>query len=518
MQKVILFGKEAREKIKIGIDKVANAVITTLGPRGRNVIISRSMTSTSGMQYYQPIVTKDGVTVSRNIMLTDYLENVGCLMIKETAEKTMFQAGDATTSTCLFVQAIVEEGIKRIDMEVNPQDLKKEIDKAVDHVVSELKKMSIPIGEGVERIRQIATVSANNDASIGDLIAQAFEKIGKDGIISIEESKNDKTEIKVIDGFQFERGWLSPYFITDPAKMVCEMTDVYILLYDKKLYQWEPLEKVLNAVIEADKSLLIICDDAEGQALAAVQANVQRKTLKGCIVRSPSFGDTKREEMEDIAVLTGGEYISDEKGISLTEATLKHCGHADKVTITRDKTVIVGSSRKKDALEELINNLRMNMTQADEPEKEKIEKRIAKLTSGVAVLYVGAATETEMKERKDRCDDAIRATKAAISEGFVAGGGTAFLRIKTESELINSILCAPIKQICINAGVDHDSKIKEVLSKGGNFGYNAKDDKIEDLVEAGIIDPVKALRCSLENAASTATMILTSETLICDVL
>jgi chaperonin GroEL len=518
MRKVIIKGKEAREKIKSGIDQVADAVITTLGPKGMNVVIGRSTTSLNGMQYYQPIVTRDGVTVTRHIMLDDYLENVGCLMIKEAAEKTMFQAGDATTTTCLFVQAIIREGMALIDDSYSPQTLKKEIEAAVDHVVGELKKMSIPVGDGVDRIRQIATVSANNDTAIGDLIAEAFAKIGKDGIISIEESKNDKTEIKVIDGFQFDKGWISPYFITDHSKMICEMTDVHILLYDKKLYQWEPMENILNAVIAADKSLLIICDDADGQALAAIQANVQRKTLKCCIVRSPNFGDLKREEMEDIAVLTGGTYISDEKGTTLAEASLKHCGRADKVTISKDKTVIVGSKRVESDLVDLINNLKMNLTQADETEKEKIEKRIAKLTSGVAVLYVGGATETEMKEKKDRCDDAVRATKAAISEGFVPGGGTAFLKIQTRSEMMNRVLQAPIKQICANAGVSSDDKIIAVLNNNGNMGYNAKTDKLEDLVESGIIDPVKVLRCSLENAASTASLILTSETLICDIL
>jgi chaperonin GroEL len=519
MRKEIIFGKDARSMIYVGVKKVSDAVCVTLGPMGRTVIINKSMTSPNGMQYFQPIVSRDGVTVARSIMLTEFIENTGCLMIREASERTMSSCGDGTSTTCLFVEAILREGLVLIESGANPQEIKKEIDIAVNYVVSELKKMAIPVGDGVDRIRQIATVSANNDSSIGNLIADAFDKIGKDGIISIEESKNEKTEIKIIDGFEFDRGWLSMYFINEQAKMTCEMNDAYILLYDKKLYQIEPLEKILFAIAKSQKPVLIICDDADGQALAIIQANVKQGSLKACIVRSPGFGDSKLEEMEDLAVLTGAEYISDEKGISLSEMTMKHLGHADKVVVSKDKTTIVGYKKKQSEFDDLVANLRMNITQSSDAEKEKIEKRIAKLSSGVAVLYVGAATETEMKERKDRCDDAVRATKAAISEGIICGGGTAFLNIHSQSSIINSVLQAPLKQICSNAGVDWGTKHSEILKRGSpNIGYNAKSDTIEDLVSAGIIDPVKVLRCSLENAASTATLILTSEALICDTL
>lgn len=526
MQKIILYGSEARQKVADGVNKVADAVITTMGPRGRSAIIARSFPSQNGMQYYQPIVSKDGVTVSRNIMLTDYMENVGCLMIKETAEKTMALAGDGTTASCLLVKEILNEGLKLIDNGENPQQLRREIEEAVQYVVSELKKMAIPLDNDSERIKQIATVSANNDPVIGQLIADAFATIGKDGILTIEESKSTKTEIKLTEGFKMESGWISPYFINDHAKGVCELNNPYILLYDKKLYQLKPLQQIMEQIMAREgSSVLIICPDADGEALSTLTFNAVNGKLKVCIIKAP-FGENKIEEMEDIALLTGGVYISDEKGYSLEGTKLSQLGRAKKVVVSKDDTIITGSAGKKEDIDETVSSIREKIAKSDdELEKEKLSKRIAKLTGSAAVLLVGAATETEMKEKVDRCDDAIKAVKSAISEGFVAGGGTAFIRIsenmpvdKKGFQLILSVLPTPLMQICKNAGVDPLERVAEVAKATGNTGYNGKTEKVEDLVKAGIIDPAKVLRCSLEHAASTATMILTSETLICDSL
>lgn len=526
MRKEILYGNDARQKIMDGIDKVANAVITTLGPKGRNVVISRSYPSSEGMKYYQPIVTKDGVTVARNIMLTDYLENVGCMMIREASEKTMQQAGDGTTTTCLFVQAIVKEGMKLLDAGANPQELKKGIDSAVHHVVSELKKIAIPVDNDIEKIRQIATVSANNDSAIGDLIAEAFSKIGNDGMIDIEESKTGRTEIKASSGFKFDKGYVSTYFITNYARNECELLDPYILIYDKKLTLLSQLETILQHFVKTNNSLLIICEDGDGEALAALTSNIG--TIKSCIVKSPAFGEAKREHMEDIALLTGGTYITEEKGFSMKSLSIKQLGRAKKAIITKESTTIIGCEGDKKGIQDRLDNLKMDLVNQSEEEKEATNKRIAKLTGSVAVLHVGAATETEMKEKKDRCDDAVRATKAAIAEGFVAGGGTAFSKIEFDEEyfkhspdaylMICEVLKRPLMQICINSGIAPDKILMQVLNSARTIGYNAKKESIEDLIESGIIDPVKVLRCSLENAASTATMVLTSDTLICDCL
>lgn len=529
MLRKILYGPESRKPVQEGVNKVANAVCVTLGPKGRSVIISRSHPSQTGMQYYQPHVTKDGVTVARNLVLDDYLENSGAMMIREAAEKTMSVAGDGTSTTCLLLQSIVNYGMELLDKGVNVQQLKTEIENAVEFVVEELKKLAIPVGEGVEKIRQIATVSANNDSSIGDLIAEAFDKIGHEGIISIEESKTTKTEVKVIDGFEFEQGWNSTthYFVNNLSKSTCELEDVYILLYDKKIYLLEPLKNLLNQILQEGKPILIICDDADGEALATIVMNVTQGRMKACIVKAPGFGDAKRTNMEDMALLTGGVYVSDEKGYSLDKTTLKLLGRADKVTVSADKTVIVGSKGDKEKIDSLIGELRNNLSETEDTvEKEAIEKRIARLSNGVAALYVGAPTETEMKEKKDRCDDSIRAVKAAIAEGYVPGGGTAYFNIANDlshdnsgSMLMIETLYAPIRKICENAGVDPLAVRSNLINKENkNIGYNAKEDKIEDLVEAGIIDPVKVLRCSLQHAASAAMMILFSECLICDVL
>ena len=518
MQKKILTGKEVRDVIYTGVKKVADAVVSTLGPMGKNVIISRCFPSQNGMQYYMPQISKDGVTVARNITLDNQLENTGANLIKQAAEKTMMDSGDGTTTTCLLTMAILEEGIKAIDAGVNSQELKKQIDVAVSNVVKELKKMAVPIDNDIEKIRNVATVSANNDKVIGDLIAEAFSKIGRDGIIDIQESGNAETKIEISSGIKIERGWESQYFITNKAKNECELNDVYILLYDKKISKIEQFGNSLSQLIQDRKEILIICEEADGEALAAMAMNAQDGSIRNCMIKCPEFGEKKREFMEDLAAITGATYISDEKGRELKKVQMKDFGRAKKVVISKNETSIISPINDKEELDELLDNLRMDLVNKEGEEKEAIEKRIARLTGSVAVLYVGANTEVEMKEKKDRCDDAVRATRAANSEGFVPGGGTAFLRIESGSELIDAVLLTPLLQICTNAGVDGNNILGQVMAAKGNVGYNAKENKIEDLVKAGIIDPVKVLRNCIENAASVATTILTSNTLICDSL
>lgn len=510
----ILYGKDARQKLKQGIDKVADVVCVTLGPKGKNIVLGKSMPTAQGIHHYTPDVSKDGVTCVRQIILDDHLENIGAMLIKDACEKTMAQAGDGTTTTCLLTRAIVQLAMNKIDEGGNSMEIKRELDMECAYIVEQLKQMAIPVGGDIEKIRQVATVSANNDPSIGDLIAQAFEKIGMDGMIDIEEAKGVTTEIKITDGFKFNRGYLSPYFITNQAKNECELIEPYILLYDKKLTLLKPLEAILTSVIQDQKPLLIICDDAEGQALGGFTMNAAQGTLRSCIVQCPVFTETKREAMEDLAVVTGATYINEERGVSLENADKTFLGKAAKVIISKDETIIISGNKNPEAQLELLNNLKINLVRAEGEEKEKIEKRIARLQGGIAVLSVGAPTETEMKERKDRCDDAIRATKAAIAEGFVPGAGTAFLRVQDiKNPILKEVLKEPLKQICANAGVDGEQILKQVQGLNGSMGYNAKTDKIEDLIESGIIDPVKVLRCSLENAVSAAGMIITSEAL-----
>ena len=535
MQKKVLFGDEARKPIQDGVNKVADAVCVTLGPRGRTVIINKATPSPEGMKYSWPIATKDGVTVARHMILTDFLENTGALLTLQASEKTMSLAGDGTTSTVLLMQSILNKGMEALANKANPQKLVKGIEHGVSLVVNHLKKAAIHIGDDLSKIKQIATVSANNDETIGNLVYEAFEKIGKDGMISIEESKSTKTWIDVVEGFQINRGLHSPYFINRPEKQTWEMNDVHILLYEKKLYQLDPLLPLLDLIVHNDKTLLIICDDAEGEAMATIVMNSNRGKMKICIIKAPGFGDARQEEMEDLAALTNGTYISEEKGVSLPKVGLKELGFAKSVVVGRENTLIVGDPTKKDGIEKLISNLKEVLANADEDQKEKIERRIAKLKSGVAVMYVGGNTETEMQEKKDRCDDAIRATKAAISEGIVPGGGTAFLfhlinvdpnpAFREGVSIVSESMKEPLKKICSNAGVEYDDILKEIETNritpngtNANYGYNAKDDRCEDLVEAGIIDPAKVLRCSLEHAASNAIQILLSETHICDVL
>ena len=533
MNKKTLYGSEARAKVLEGVKKISAAVKVTLGGAGRNVLIAQSAVIDYGVHNLPIEVSKDGYRVTQRFDLDDPFEKVGVLMIKEAAQKTVDQAGDATTSTVVLAEAIITEGIKLIDAGMNPMELKKGIDKGVECVVEELRKSSVAIKGDIEKIRQIATVSANNDEEIGNLIADAFSKIGDEGVIDIEASRSVNTEIKISDGYKFDKGWVSPLFINNKEKQICEFIDPLILLYEKRVTHHTQVERALTLAMQKGKPILIICEDADEEGLAFLAMNTIQKRIQCCVVKSPSFGDLRREEMEDIATLTGGTYISDSKGVGVKEIEIENFGSAKKVIISKEETVIIGGNADAESFTDLINELRMNLTQAkNEDEKFPIEKRIARLTGGVAVIQVGAATETAMKEKLDRVDDAVRATKAAIAEGYVVGGGIALLRInpltkvepnETEGfragvKLIISILSEPFKQICVNAGADKDKCLENVLRGTYNDGYNAKTGKIEDLLKAGIIDPVKALRCALQNAASSATMILTSEAMIVDTL
>lgn len=518
MNKKVLYGKEAREKILAGINKIADAVAVTLGPKGRNVIISLADVVDYGIRNFPLHITKDGVTTARAFDVEDPFEKVGVLAVKEAAQKTVSQAGDGTTTTTVLLRAIVAEGMYRIDEGANPMEIKRGIDKVVEYAVGELKKMAVPVRGDIERIRQIATVSANNDSSIGDLIAQAFAKIGDDGVIDIESSKGVNTEIKLADGYKFGRGWLSHLFVNKKEKGTCEFENPLILLYDKRVTHHTQVQKALEISMQAGRPMLIICEDADQEGLAFLAMNTLQGRIQSCIVKAPDFGEQRRQSMDDIAMITGGHYFSDTHGVDVKkDVTLQLLGKAKKVIITKDETVIIGGEGNKESLFTLLTALRANLDQAkSEEEKEPIEKRIARLKGGVAVIEVGAATETEMNERLDRFDDAVRATKAAIAEGYVPGGGTAFLRIKFgEGESWNPLL-EPLRQICKNAGVDSEEIINTIFANQGAIGYNAIEHRVEDLIVSGIIDPVKVLRCSLQNAGSVAGMILTSEAVIAD--
>lgn len=532
MRKKTLYSNEARAAILEGIKKIAAAVKVTLGPLGRNTLISQSTVIDYGVHNFPVHITKDGYTVTKSFEVEDPFEQVGVLMVKEAALKTVEMSGDGTSTCVLLLEAIVKNGIDLVNNGANPMDLKRGIDKAVKYIIEELKEMSIPIKGDIEKIRQIATVSANNDKEIGDWIAKAFEKIGDEGVIDIEPSKSVNTEIKISDGYKWGNGWISPLFVNNKEKQVCEFIDPLILMYEKKVTHHTQVQRALEISMKAGKPILIICEDADEEGLAFLAMNTIQGRIQCCIVKSPSFGDSRREEMEDIATLTGGTYISDTKGVGIKDVELLNFGTAKKVLVSKDETVIIGGNSDSKAVEDLLNELRMNLAQAkNEDEKFPIEKRIAKITGGVAVIQVGAATETEMKEKLDRFDDSVRATKAAISEGFVPGGGTAFIRINNKSDkkepisdlekgenLIYSILSEPLIQICKNSGVDFNEILKNVSCETGNIGYNAKIDKIEDLVVSGIIDPAKVIRCALQNSSSSAGMILTSECLIVDSL
>ncbi|MFV8225591.1 chaperonin GroEL [Christiangramia aquimixticola] len=518
MAKDIKFDIQARNGIKRGVDALANAVKVTLGPKGRNVIISKS--------FGAPTVTKDGVTVAKEIELEDALENMGAQMVKEVASKTNDLAGDGTTTATVLAQAIVKEGLKNVAAGANPMDLKRGIDKAVESLTEDLAKQTKEVGDSSEKIKQVASISANNDDVIGDLIAQAFGKVGKEGVITVEEAKGTETYVDVVEGMQFDRGYLSPYFVTNSEKMTADLDDPYILLFDKKISSMKDLLPVLEPVAQSGKPLLIIAEDVDGEALATLVVNKLRGSLKIAAVKAPGFGDRRKAMLEDIAILTGGTVISEERGFTLENATIDMLGTAEKVAIDKDNTTIVNGSGNNEDIQNRVNQIKAQIeSTTSDYDKEKLQERLAKLAGGVAVLYVGAASEVEMKEKKDRVDDALHATRAAVEEGIVAGGGVALVRaqavlsnIKTENadeatgvQIVSKAIEAPLRTIVQNAGGEGSVVINKVLEGKGDYGYDAKTDTYVDMLKAGIIDPKKVTRVALENAASVAGMILTTE-------
>ena len=525
MAKDIKFDIEAREGLKRGIDALANAVKVTLGPKGRNVIISKSFGS--------PQVTKDGVSVAKEIELEDALENMGAQMVKEVASKTNDLAGDGTTTATVLAQAIVKEGLKNVASGANPMDLKRGIDKAVVKIVEHLAKQAKEVGSSSEKIKQVASISANNDETIGELIAQAFEKVGKEGVITVEEAKGTDTYVDVVEGMQFDRGYLSPYFVTDSEKMVAELDRPYILLYDKKISTMKDLLPVLEPVAQSGKPLLIIAEDIDGEALATLVVNKLRGTLRIAAVKAPGFGDRRKAMLEDIAILTGGTVIAEERGFTLENATIDMLGTAERVSIDKDNTTIVNGAGKSEDIKARAAQIKAQIENTtSDYDREKLQERLAKLSGGVAVLYIGAASEVEMKEKKDRVDDALHATRAAVEEGIVAGGGIALLRAKnalakikpvnadeeTGIKIILKALEAPLRTIVENAGVEGSVIVSKVLESSREaFGYNAKSGQYTDMFRAGIIDPKKVTRVALENAASIAGMILTTECALVDI-
>jgi len=525
MAKDIKFDIDAREGLKRGVDALANAVKVTLGPRGRNVIISKSFSS--------PQVTKDGVTVAKEIELEDALENMGAQMVKEVASKTNDLAGDGTTTATVLAQAIVKEGLKNVASGANPMDLKRGIDKAVAKIVEHLAKQAKEVGSSSEKIKQVASISANNDDTIGELIAQAFEKVGKEGVITVEEAKGTDTYVDVVEGMQFDRGYLSPYFVTDSEKMVAELDHPYILLYDKKISTMKDLLPVLEPVAQSGKPLLIIAEDIDGEALATLVVNKLRGTLRIAAVKAPGFGDRRKAMLEDIAILTGGTVIAEERGFTLENATIDMLGTAERVSIDKDNTTIVNGAGKSDDIKARVAQIKAQIENtSSDYDREKLQERLAKLSGGVAVLYIGAASEVEMKEKKDRVDDALHATRAAVEEGIVAGGGIALIRAKnvlgklkplnadeeTGIKIILKALEAPLRTIVENAGVEGSVIVARVLEASRDaYGYNAKTGTYTDMFKAGIIDPKKVTRVALENAASVAGMILTTECALVDI-
>ena len=525
MAKDIKFDIDAREGLKRGVDALANAVKVTLGPKGRNVIISKSFGS--------PQVTKDGVSVAKEIELEDALENMGAQMVKEVASKTNDLAGDGTTTATVLAQAIVKEGLKNVASGANPMDLKRGIDKAVVKIVEHLAKQAKEVGSSSEKIRQVASISANNDDTIGELIAQAFEKVGKEGVITVEEAKGTDTYVDVVEGMQFDRGYLSPYFVTDSEKMVAELDRPYILLYDKKISTMKDLLPVLEPVAQSGKPLLIIAEDIDGEALATLVVNKLRGTLRIAAVKAPGFGDRRKAMLEDIAILTGGTVIAEERGFTLENATIDMLGTAERVSINKDNTTIVNGAGKSEDIKARAAQIKAQIENTtSDYDREKLQERLAKLSGGVAVLYIGAASEVEMKEKKDRVDDALHATRAAVEEGIVAGGGIALLRAKnalaklkpanadeeTGIKIILKALEAPLRTIVENAGVEGSVIVARVLDASRDaYGYNAKTGTYTDMFKAGIIDPKKVTRVALENAASVAGMILTTECALVDI-
>ena len=520
MSKEIKFDIESRDALKRGVDALANAVKVTLGPKGRNVVIEKS--------FGAPHITKDGVSVAKEIELEDKVENMGAQMVKEVASKTNDIAGDGTTTATVLAQAIVREGLKNVAAGANPMDLKRGIDKAVSAVVENLKSQSQEVGDSSEKIKQVAAISANNEETIGALIAEAFGKVGKEGVITVEEAKGTDTTVDVVEGMQFDRGYQSPYFVTNPEKMVTELDNPYILLVEKKISSMKDLLPVLEPVAQAGKSLLIISEEVEGEALATLVVNKLRGSLKIAAVKAPGFGDRRKAMLEDIAILTGGQVISEERGFSMENATLEMLGTAEKVVIDKDNTTIVNGAGEESQIKGRVNQIKAQMeSTTSDYDREKLQERLAKLAGGVAVLYVGAASEVEMKEKKDRVDDALHATRAAVEEGIVPGGGVALVRSiaalnfeglnqdeNTGIKIVRRAIEEPLRQIVANAGGEGSVIVAKVAEGSGDFGFNAKTDEFVNMYEAGIIDPTKVVRVALENAASVAGMLLTTECVI----
>lgn len=524
MAKEIVFNNDAREQLRKGVNALADAVKVTLGPKGRNVVIDK--------KFGAPQVTKDGVTVAKEIELKDGIENMGAQMVKEVASKTNDQAGDGTTTATVLAQSIVNTGLKNVTAGANPMDLKRGIDKAVEAIVKDLKARSQEVGGDIKKIRQVATISANNDSKIGDIIAEAMEKVSKDGVITIEDAKGIDTTVKVVEGMQFDRGYISPYFVTDTEKMECQYDNPYILIYDKKISTMKDLLPLLEKEVQTGRPLLIIAEDVDSEALATLVVNRLRGSLKVAAVKAPGFGDRRKEMLEDIAILTGGTVISEEKGYKLEDATVDMLGQSEKITIDKDNTTIVSGKGDKEMIKNRVNQIKAQIEKTtSDYDKEKLQERLAKLAGGVAVIYVGAASEVEMKEKKDRFDDALHATRAAVEEGIIPGGGTALIRAvkqldtlnaenedeKLGIEIIRRAVEEPLRQIVENAGLEGSVVVNEVRNGKDDYGYNARTEKFENLFASGVIDPTKVTRIALENAASIAGMLLTTECVLCDI-
>ena len=524
MAKKIQFDIEARDGLKRGVDALADAVKVTLGPKGRNVIIGKS--------FGGPQVTKDGVSVAKEVELEDALENMGAQMVKEVASKTNDLAGDGTTTATILAQAIVKEGLKNVAAGANPMDLKRGIDKAVEAIVADLNKQAVEVGNSSEKIKQVASISANNDATIGELITTAFEKVGKEGVITVEEAKGTDTTVDIVEGMQFDRGYISPYFVTNSDKMEADMESPHILLYDKKISTMKDLLPILEPVAQSGKPLVVIAEDVDGEALATLVVNKLRGSLKIAAVKAPGFGDRRKAMLEDIAILTGGTVISEDRGFTLENATLDMLGTAEKVTIDKDNTTVVNGAGNSDDIKARVNQIKSQIeASTSDYDKEKLQERLAKLSGGVAVLYVGAASEVEMKEKKDRVDDALHATRAAVEEGIVSGGGVALLqalpslgKLKSTNadeltgiQIVSKAIESPLRTIVGNAGGEGSVVVAKVIEGENNFGYDAKTDTYGNMQEKGIIDPKKVTRIALENAASVAGMILTTECALVDI-
>ena len=523
MAKEIKFNLEARDALKRGVDALANAVKVTLGPQGRNVVIDR--------KFGAPTITKDGVSVAKEVELKDPVENMGAQMVKEVASKTSDLAGDGTTTATVLAQAIITAGMKNVAAGANPMELKRGMDKAVKGVVEHLRSISKEVGDDNQKIKQVATISANNDPEIGELIAQAMGKVKKEGVITVEEAKGTETYVDIVEGMQFDRGYLSPYFVTDTEKMQAEMEDPYILIYDKKISNMKELLPVLEKVVQSGKPLIIISEDVEGEALATLVVNKIRGTLKIAAVKAPGFGDRRKAMLEDIAILTGGTVISEERGYKLENADISYLGQAEKVIIDKDNTTVVNGKGKKEDIQARVSQIKSQIENTESDyDKEKLQERLAKLSGGVAVLYVGAASEVEMKEKKDRVDDALHATRAAVEEGIIAGGGTGYIRaiaalenLKVENDdqrtgvaIIRKALEEPLRMIVQNAGGEGSIVVQRVMEGEGDFGYNAREEEYQNLLESGVIDPTKVARIALENASSVAGMLLTTECLLAE--